>query len=76
VPSNYTKFSRVAERVDYIDIVMVANLQRVAGSSHPLNDLDWTTINAFANIGLDPESESSEMTALEEDIVAAKESIV
>ena len=42
VPSNYTKFSRVAERVDYIDIVMVANLQRVAGSSHPLNDLDWT----------------------------------
>jgi len=42
VPSNYTEFSTVAGKVDCINVVMVANLQRVAGSSHPLNDLDWT----------------------------------
>jgi HD-like signal output (HDOD) protein len=75
VPSHYNKFSRKAEHVDYIDVVMVANLQRVAGTSHPYNDLDWTAINAFANIGLDPASEAEEMTAFEEDIAAAKESI-
>ena len=75
VPSHYNKFSRKAEQVDYIDIVMVANLQRIAGTSHPYNDLDWTTINAFNNIGLDPSAEAEEMTAFEEDVAAAKESI-
>ena len=76
VPSHYTQFSRTSEHVDYVDVVMVANLQRVAGSSHPYNDLDWSDINAFSNIGLDPESESSEMTAFDEDVAAAKESII
>jgi len=75
VPSHYNKFSRKAEQVDYIDVVMIANLQRIAGTSHPYNDLDWTTIHAFNNIGLDPVAEAEEMTALEEDVAAAKESI-
>ena len=76
VPSHYNNFTRVADHVDYVDVVMVANLQRVAGTDHPYAKLDWSSINAFANIGLDPDMESGDMTGFEEDVAAAKESIV
>jgi HD-like signal output (HDOD) protein len=76
VPSHYTAFSRVSDRVDYVDVVMVANLQRLSGTDHPYTRLDWSQIHAFENIGLDPTADSSEMADFEEDVAAAKESIV
>lgn len=75
VPSHYTNFSREAEAVDYIDVVMVANLQHLAGGDHPYSKLDWSEIQAFANVGLDSDLESSEMQDFEENIAAARDSI-
>ena len=76
VPSHYNNFTRVASEVDYIDVVMVANLQRVAGTDHPYAKLDFSSIKAFENIGLDPSMETDEMTTFEEDVAAARESII
>ncbi len=43
--------------MDYADIVQVAILQSHAGTRHPLNELDWTSIPAFARLGLDPRAD-------------------
>ena len=75
VPSHYANFTRVSDHADYVDVVMVANLQRVAGTDHPYAKLDWNDINAFRNIGLDPNMESGEMETFEEDVAAAIDSI-
>lgn len=48
---------------------MVANLQLVAGSDHPWNEMDWTKISAFDRLGLDPNIDMSE----EEDLNAQME---
>ncbi len=60
VPANYLNFTRVSERVDFVDIVTVANLHNYAGSSHPLAQLDWSTIPAFAQLGIDANQEQDE----------------
>lgn len=71
VPIQYTDFERVAPKADYGDVVTVANLQTLLGSTHPFTDVDWSQINAFQNLGLDPVSETQELAAYEEDIAAA-----
>lgn len=40
---------------DYIDLVIVANLESHAGSKHPLGKVDYKTVPAFGKLGLDPE---------------------
>ncbi len=60
VPANYLNFTRVSERADFVDIVTVANLHNYAGSSHPLAQLDWSTIPAFAQLGIDANQEQDE----------------
>ncbi len=40
---------------DLLDIVIVANLQSYAGTDHPLAEVDWGTVPAFARLGLDTE---------------------
>jgi HD-like signal output (HDOD) protein len=72
VPAQYTNFDRVAEEADLTDLVMVANLQTVAHTNHPFASLDWSTIRAFDNIGLDPVGESEELQQYHEDVAAAK----
>lgn len=69
VPEEYQNFQRQVPSADYADLVMVANLQRVAGSEHPWTELDWSTISAFDRLGLDPEIDMSE----EEDLNAQME---
>ncbi|MEZ5558342.1 MAG: HDOD domain-containing protein [Pseudomonadales bacterium] len=73
VPAQYTKFSRKVAEPDYIDVVMVANLQTLAGTSHPFTKLDWNEIHAFRNLGLDPNLESSEIEGFDEDVAAARD---
>ncbi len=41
--------------IDYVDVVIVANLQSYIGTDHPYNDLDWSTIPAFQRLGIEPE---------------------
>ncbi|MBU2709693.1 HDOD domain-containing protein [Zooshikella harenae] len=66
VPSQYTNFGRDSNSVDYVDIVMVANLQTLAGTGHPYTQLDWTQIKAFEKLGINPvdeEGEGEDLTA-------------
>jgi len=73
VPAQYTNFDRTAPAADYIDVVMVANLQTLVGSEHPYTQLDWSRIQAFHNLGLDASADSGEVAELEEDIAAARD---
>jgi len=73
VPSQYADFDRTAPSVDYGDVVMVANLLTLVGSQHPYTKLDWSQIQAFHNLGLDPSDESDQLSVLAEDMTAAQE---
>jgi HD-like signal output (HDOD) protein len=67
VPGQHLDFSRVSEKVDYVDIVQVATLQGHIGTSHPYTQLDWNKISAFSKLGLDPNTLMQE----DEDLSAA-----
>lgn len=54
VPSQYLDFTRDSAKVDYVDIVQVATLQSHLGSEHPYTQLDWSKVQAFSKLGLDP----------------------
>ncbi|MBS3803106.1 MAG: HDOD domain-containing protein [Oleiphilaceae bacterium] len=55
VPFEYGNLKREVPTADYADLVMVANLQRAAGTDHPWGDVDFRAIPAFDRLGLDPE---------------------
>ena len=69
VPSQYLDFTRDSAKVDYVDIVQVATLQSYLGSEHPYTQLDWSTVPAFAKLGLDPQVDMQ----ADEDLSAAME---
>ncbi|MGC1509670.1 HDOD domain-containing protein [Ketobacter sp. MCCC 1A13808] len=62
VPQNYAQFDRDtgSEKADYVDIVMVANLQTYLNKpEHPYMQKDWATISAFTRMGLTPNMSDS-----------------
>lgn len=66
IPNNYLKFDRNNSDTDYIDIVIVANIQARQGSGHPHGEIDPQTVQAFANLGLDndqPEEDEEDLSA-------------
>ncbi|MTZ14532.1 HDOD domain-containing protein [Pseudomonas sp. JL972] len=67
VPGQYSDFTRNSSTVDYVDIVQVATLQSYLGTNHPYTQLDWSQIQAFAKLGLDP----STLLQEDEDLSAA-----
>ncbi|NLY12138.1 MAG: HDOD domain-containing protein [Gammaproteobacteria bacterium] len=69
VPGNYLDFGRQSRSVDYIDIVQVATLQSYSDSDHPLGQVDWSQVAAFAQLGLDVQSRISD----DEDLSASME---
>ena len=69
VPAEYLNFERQSERADLVDIVTVANLQNLAETNHPHTQLDWSTIPAFAQLGIDPLQDEED----EEDLSANME---
>ena len=72
VPSSHNDLTRKVADVDYVDIVTVATLQNIAGTEHPLTKIDWNEIQAFRNLGLDPNMESSELEEFHGDVEEAK----
>jgi len=42
---------------DYVDVVIVANLESYLGSSHPHGQVDLGTVPAFGKLGLEPHSD-------------------
>ncbi|BES72494.1 HDOD domain-containing protein [Marinobacter nanhaiticus D15-8W] len=71
VPADFTDFTRVVPKADYADLVMVANLQLVAGTEHPFTEVDWNTIPAFDRLGLDPNIDMSQEEDLNAEMEAA-----
>lgn len=71
VPEEYRNFDRNVSQPDYADVVMIANLQAIAGSNHPHAEMDWTNISAFNRLGLDPEIDMNEAEDLTDEMEAA-----
>lgn len=71
VPEEHMHFDRQVTKVDYADIVMIANLQSYLGTDHPLTQMDWSPISAFARLGLDPDINTHEVEDLSADMEAA-----
>lgn len=69
VPRDSADFQRQVPAADYADLVMVANLELVAGTDHPWASLDRSKISAFARLGMNPELDMNE----EEDLTAQME---
>lgn len=71
IPEEHLNFAREVNRVDYADVVLVANLQSYIGTEHPLTKLDWSEITAFERLGLEPEVNSMEAEDLSAEMEAA-----
>lgn len=54
--------------VDYVDVVIAANLQSHLGTSHPSSQVDWNTVPAFQRLGIEPDVSVVEMDAHSEEI--------
>ncbi|KAA0693169.1 HDOD domain-containing protein [Halopseudomonas laoshanensis] len=59
VPTQHLDFNRNSPTVDYADVVQVAMLQSLS-SEHPLAQLDWNTIPAFAKLGISQDGDGEE----------------
>jgi HD-like signal output (HDOD) protein len=72
VPGHYLDFDRHVAEADFVDLVMVSYLQTRFGSNHPHAGIDWSSVPAFNNVGLDPEFEDAELEEYHEDVATAK----
>ncbi|MCQ8180045.1 HDOD domain-containing protein [Methylomonas sp. SURF-1] len=73
VPSEYVNFQRDAgPQADYVDLVQVAFLQSIAGTDHPACRVDWSTVPAFAKLGLQTDAEILEIEGVSEEIELAQ----
>ena len=73
VASEYIDFQREHDGpADYVDLVQVAFLQSIAGSDHPACRVDWSTVPAFAKLGLQADAEILEIEGVSEEIELAQ----
>ena len=63
VAALHENLQRDSEEVDYVDVVMVANLHSYIGSNHPHARANWASVPAFGKLNLTPEQS---IKALEE----------
>ncbi len=71
VPEGHVDFWRVVPKVDYADLVLVANLQSHIGTDSQLAHMDWSEISAFERVGLSPDVNTAEVEDLSADMEAA-----
>ena len=62
-----------AEEIDYVDIVMVANIQVREGSDHPLASIDCSKIQAFEHLGIEVDNILASNDDLRQEVDAAIE---
>ena len=73
VADGHEELSRAgADRPDYTDIVLVANLYCHRADGHPLGEVDWTQVPAAARLGLASAEEIAESPQLAESISDAR----
>jgi putative nucleotidyltransferase with HDIG domain len=51
---------------DYVDVIVVANLESYLGTNHPLAQVDLDTVPAFKKLGLEPHSDVVDVEAVAE----------
>jgi HD-like signal output (HDOD) protein len=69
VPANFLDLHyEGGAHADYVDVVIVARLQTLMGQEHPVNEVDWNTIPAFAKVGLEPEIQIIDIEGVAEDV--------
>ena len=44
-----------SDKADYVDVIIVANLQCYIGTDHPLAKVDFATVPAFSKLGFNAE---------------------
>jgi len=60
VPTHYASFERDNSQPDLIDVVTVANLEALAGTTHPLTKINWQDVTAYEHLGINPTMLSEE----------------
>lgn len=71
IPSQYKQFDRQLDSPDYADLVTVAVLQSYMGSTHPLGQVDHSTVTAYGRLGLSPDGADDPTRDLNEEMAAA-----
>ncbi|MDX9873327.1 MAG: HDOD domain-containing protein [Spongiibacteraceae bacterium] len=71
IPEEHLNFARAPATVDYADVVMVAYLQSLLDTGHPLTQMDWSQVSAFDRLGLAPEVHSADDEDLSAEMEAA-----
>jgi HD-like signal output (HDOD) protein len=71
VPEEHIHFDREVASADYVDVVMVANLQSYIGTDHPVTQMDWSRVSAFSRLGLSHEVNSHDAEDLSDEMEAA-----
>ncbi|MDH5181126.1 MAG: HDOD domain-containing protein [Gammaproteobacteria bacterium] len=59
-------------KTDYVDVVIVANLQSHLGTNHLLNDIDWRTVPSFDKLGIQADVNVIDMEGTGDEIKAIK----
>lgn len=73
VASEYVNFQRDSgPKADYVDIVQVAFLQSIVGTDHPACRVDWSTVPAFAKLGLQADDSILEIQGVSDEIELAQ----
>ncbi len=70
IPAEHTNYLRVVPQADLADVIMVARLQSLIGKP-AIADVDWSTVSAFARLGLNPEVDMNEAEDLSAEMEAA-----
>ena len=61
-----------SDKANYVDIVIVANLQSHLGTNHQLNDIDWNTVPSFDKLGIQADVNVIDMEGTGDEIKAIK----
>lgn len=72
VPQNMTQYYRKISKPDLADVVLVAKILVLNGTTHPLAQIDRNEIPAFGRLGLDPQEDLLMKPALQEPLQAAE----
>jgi len=61
IANEHNNYNYDSETIDYVDVVIVAKLQNLAGTDHPDAQIDWNNVPSFCKLGLAGDSEVLEI---------------
>jgi len=72
VAAEHEDLARNSAKVDYVDVVTVANLQSYIGTDHPLTQVGWDSVPAFAKLGISAEINVVDIEEVGENVAAVR----